>query len=232
MKIYPEHQHERLKKDMGIRIVRLQPLSWDGLIHCTVEEMELSDDPQEKPRDPYDALSYAWWLDSDVGDPRQGKQRTIICNGMLLPVYENLYNALLQLQKDAAGVALWIDAICMDQKTDAGLAEDEEESEEIRGAKEERKQQIKMMGKIFRSARKVIVWLGRDTLAMKFALWRAECFFTGDYGKLFERVNSKNWVLSLLAMLDGSIRLLALRWILCKGVSNSQLQHPSTISLF
>lgn len=55
----------------------------------------------------------------------------------------NLYHALLQVRLANAYLSLWIDALCINQAN-----------------VDERKSQRQLMGQIYRSSRKVIVWLG------------------------------------------------------------------------
>ncbi|KAK4579955.1 hypothetical protein LTR86_000157 [Recurvomyces mirabilis] len=60
-----------------------------------------------------------------------------------VPVTINLYNALKRLRLPGAGRWLWIDAICVNQRN-----------------RLEREKQVLLMGRIFRTAKRVIVWLG------------------------------------------------------------------------
>lgn len=85
----------------------------------------------------YDALSYTW------GDGARTKH--IMCNGKRLAVTQTLIEALHRFRDPHKVVTLWIDQICVCQ-------------ERIK----ERNQQVKLMGQIFKGARKVIVWLGED----------------------------------------------------------------------
>ena len=88
-------------------------------------------------RTPYDALSYTW------GDG--AREKNVFCNGKRLPVTKTLWEALNRFRHPTDVITLWVDWICVCQ-------------ERIR----ERNAQVKMMGEIFKSARKVIVWLGDD----------------------------------------------------------------------
>ena len=92
----------------------------------------------------YNALSYVW---GDVDD------KTIIkVNHLAVSVTKNLANALHALRHypvshtetfDQPTLALWVDALCINQKDPL-----------------ERRQQLQMMGSIYSSARKVLIWLG------------------------------------------------------------------------
>lgn len=67
----------------------------------------------------------------------------IFCNGQRAYVHANLYDALIQLRKEEP-VAYWIDALCINQQDE-----------------KEKSTQIQMMGRIYESAEKVVVWLGQ-----------------------------------------------------------------------
>lgn len=66
-------------------------------------------------------------------------------DGATLDVFKNLFNALVQLQElGGSGVetAVWIDAICINQRDEV-----------------EKSVQVNMMGDIFKRAEKIVVWL-------------------------------------------------------------------------
>lgn len=86
-------------------------------------------------RDQYHALSYCW------GNPKN--LRPIVCNGQDMEIHSNLYDALVVLKQLRPGVAIWADAICINQKD-----------------KDEKMAQIKIMGKIYSKARQVWAFLG------------------------------------------------------------------------
>ncbi|RDW58643.1 hypothetical protein BP6252_13119 [Coleophoma cylindrospora] len=86
------------------------------------------------PEHGYQALSYTW------GPPKP--TAPIICNGQVLNVTMNLYEALLYLRH--RGVRrIWIDAICINQQD-----------------LKERGEQVKLMQLIYQQATSLIIWLG------------------------------------------------------------------------
>lgn len=94
---------------------------------------------KEKPR--YEALSYLWGP-SEPGVPTFpiGRQEPVF------DVFQNLYTALhriLSLTDEGDYRTLWIDQICINQKN-----------------KVEQKAQLLLMGKIYKGAHDVLVWLG------------------------------------------------------------------------
>jgi hypothetical protein len=131
----PIYQHEPLSSTSSIRVLDLLPsLSRQAPICCNIREIQLG-----SPGASYEALSYVW-------GERRGT-RPITCNNRHLFVTPNCVAALLQFRRSLQKRTLWIDAICIDQG--AGAA-----------ATAERNRQVAMIGEVYRSARRVIVWLG------------------------------------------------------------------------
>ncbi|KAF3022523.1 hypothetical protein E8E14_011980 [Neopestalotiopsis sp. 37M] len=73
---------------------------------------------------------------------KRNDDRTIICNGRVMEIGQSLYDALLQLRKRPA-TEYWIDAICINLQDEV-----------------EKTAQLAMMGKIYHTAKVVLVWLG------------------------------------------------------------------------
>lgn len=117
----------------GIRLAQILPGTGSRGISINLIDSFVSGPNQI----PYDALSYTW------GDGARTKQ--IMCNGKRLPVTQTLIEALHRFRDPDNIVTLWIDQICVCQ-------------ERVK----ERNQQVKLMGQIFKGARKVLVWLGED----------------------------------------------------------------------
>ena len=84
---------------------------------------------------PYSALSYAWGSNE--------KLYSIIVDDSVLEVTSNLFEALQHIRSDLEDRILWIDAICIDQ-----------------GNEIEKGHQVKQMGRIYKEADQVLVWLG------------------------------------------------------------------------
>lgn len=85
----------------------------------------------------YEAISYTW------GDPFITDD--ITCNGDSIQITTNLADALRELRHRHNTRLLWADAICIDQMNLG-----------------ERSHQVSQMANIFRSAQRVLVWLGKD----------------------------------------------------------------------
>ena len=89
----------------------------------------------------YEALSYTW------GEALEDFQ-SISINGRAFKVTRNLHLALKRLRHGGSGKyrCLWIDSLCIDQSN--GI---------------ERNQQVSHMGRIYRNAQRVLVWLGEHS---------------------------------------------------------------------
>jgi hypothetical protein len=138
---------DSLKK---IRLVILQPaLSDDEEVRCELETIDIS-------KAKYEALSYAW---GDTTD-----KTPIFLGGGRFLVTKNLEHALRSLRALSSDSkqrrVLWIDALCIDQENNV-----------------ERTQQVKRMGSIYKSAERVLVWLGNyyekedDLVRFEIGVW-------------------------------------------------------------
>lgn len=108
------------------------------------------------------ALSYVW------GDPTPGTP--VYCNGgTVLLITKNLYNALCNVRDPDRAVAIWADAICINQVDH-----------------EERAQQVQIMRQIYAQAVAVLVYLGDITQAHRNAV-RTLC----QLGKSFRQSDKK-----------------------------------------
>ncbi|KAF7509916.1 hypothetical protein GJ744_007230 [Endocarpon pusillum] len=83
----------------------------------------------------YEALSYNW------GD--SNKRASVVCDGQTISVTANLHSALRDLRFTDRQRILWADCICINQND-----------------LEEKSAQVKMMGQIYATARRTVVWLG------------------------------------------------------------------------
>ncbi|KAG2129759.1 heterokaryon incompatibility protein-domain-containing protein [Suillus clintonianus] len=138
METSTQFRYQPLPTSSSIRLLRIR--EFVSTLDYDLVEVDLETNPV------YDALSYTWHLkeqssttsgvDSECGG-------SINCNGMKLDVTANLRDGLLRLEHLRQNTLIWIDAICINQQD-----------------LEERSAQVNMMGRIFHSARTVVVWLG------------------------------------------------------------------------
>ncbi|KAH6665944.1 ankyrin repeat-containing domain protein [Halenospora varia] len=87
---------------------------------------------------PYNALSYTWGSND--------RDRAITIDRRTLYITSNLYHALHYLRLEGQDRILWIDALCIDQNNER-----------------EKGHQVAQMGRIYKEAEQVIMWLGRPT---------------------------------------------------------------------
>ncbi|KAH8687097.1 heterokaryon incompatibility protein-domain-containing protein, partial [Tricladium varicosporioides] len=85
----------------------------------------------------YEALSYSW------GDP--SVRMTIACDDKDIEVTVNCQQALQHIRHPEKARTLWVDAICINQSSIP-----------------ERNQQVPLMGRIYRQASSVLIWLGAE----------------------------------------------------------------------
>ncbi|KAF2275964.1 HET-domain-containing protein [Westerdykella ornata] len=110
---------------------------------------------------PFKALSYTWG-ESIFTKP-------IMVNGKKLLITPTLETALLHLRHSSEKMTLWIDQICIDQRNDS-----------------EKTEQVKEMGRIYRAADEVLVWLGpaADNSDAFMDVWRRVGKRAEDWGMM------------------------------------------------
>lgn len=123
--------YEPLFQPRTIRLTEIDPSQGgSSFLSCHLKTVHLDSAPS------YEALSYRWC----------GQYNGFLrCNGKDLSIRQNLKDALKSLRFPNAQRAIWIDAICINQKNE-----------------EEKSGQIKLMREIYSKARRVLVWLGKD----------------------------------------------------------------------
>ncbi|KAH8594517.1 heterokaryon incompatibility protein-domain-containing protein [Bisporella sp. PMI_857] len=117
-------------KEQQIRLIELLPGARGSPINCKIVHSGLDSASEQ-----YECLSYVW------GPPLI--PQSISMNGTTIDVRQNLRAALEAIRDEVKPRTIWIDALCINQK-------------DIH----ERNKQVANMGKIFRHATKVLVWLG------------------------------------------------------------------------
>ncbi|KAF1969679.1 HET-domain-containing protein [Bimuria novae-zelandiae CBS 107.79] len=117
---------------INLRLLELRPGHRSSPIECELFNTSLEETPS------YEALSYHW---GNVNDTTE-----IVCNGRDFPITSNLRAALLDLRQPDRKRALWIDALCINQRDYS-----------------ERNQQLQLMHQIYRRANKVLIWTGENT---------------------------------------------------------------------
>jgi hypothetical protein len=119
----------------AVRLLRLLRGFFEDDIRCELFDGQINQSEQGVP---YEALSYTWGSTA--------KYAEITLYGRKVHVTSNLYMALLHLRYEDEDRILWIDAICINQNDDR-----------------EKTHQVQQMGRIYKEAEKVIIWLGEGT---------------------------------------------------------------------
>jgi hypothetical protein len=117
------------------RILHIRPGRKEDLIRCCLQIQNIHTSQETE----YSALSYAW------GSIK--RTETIILEGFSFLVTHNLHSALWHARESEKTVSLWADAVCINQAD-----------------MKERGHQVAQMRSIYRSAARVIIWLGEATV--------------------------------------------------------------------
>lgn len=150
-------KHQPILKQ--IRLLKLHRRSPTGDITCDLEDAFLCDAIQ------FEAISYTW------GDPAPTHEIQINDSRYMLSA--NAYNAVASMTSIIHSKYIWIDSICIDQKSN-----------------EEKNQQILLMEEIYRRASCVVVWLGdADDSHLAFELLQELSYFTQTLamGELYQK---------------------------------------------
>jgi hypothetical protein len=147
--------HSQLPGSRYTRLLRINQGDTESIsISITLHAFPLEQLPE------YEALSYTWGKailadnEEDNNDP--GTEFEIFVNSEPFIITENLYDGLSELRKDVTGY-LWVDALCIDQTN-----------------VDERAAQVLLMGDIYSSATRVIIWLGKLIPEVKDVIWLQE----------------------------------------------------------
>jgi hypothetical protein len=131
-KVLATSLYESLPDKDSVRLLRIEPGKCYEPIICYLELTQLHGDLL-----PYEAISYVW------GDTLNKVE--ITCNGKSLKITHNLREALHRLRYEDQPRYIWADAVCINQDDVS-----------------ERSHQVSLMRLIYKSAQKVVVYLGPD----------------------------------------------------------------------
>ncbi|CAN9442971.1 unnamed protein product [Alternaria alternata] len=209
------YSYQRISKDR-VRLLLIKPGTFEEQINASL--LVVSDDQLGSESFPYSALSYNWGNSEDdctiviQDDPASSPVKSIdeavdvlrvVTQDKMMKIKPNLYEALRHLRKENQIVALWVDALCINQF-------DINEKEE----------QVLKMAQIYRKAYNVNVWLGSanpgdlvSNRAMAFipkvinpdnhAALLANDAYIEDWASLYELLKwswfSRRWVIQELA---------------------------------
>ena len=139
-------RHGQNEKRRPLICIRPELSAGDGLIQC--------DMIMNPPHQHYICLSYVWGS--------QAAQKTILIDGRLFHVRDNLWRFLNRARLTRITRPIWIDAICIDQ-TNILM----------------RNHWVQQMGRIFQEATGVLVWLGDGDSGIETSLGYMD--FISDY---------------------------------------------------
>lgn len=155
-----------------IRLVALAPCTnLNEPIDCELRDASLNEAPE------YEALSYVW------GDSSDALKRKIYIKQEAFWVGPNLESALRHLRLQDRIRILWVDSICINQSDP-----------------QERAEQVKIMGQIYKSACRDLLWVGADMEKYSQVLPILEHEYSSDYAtarteynELVENCGSEAW---------------------------------------
>jgi hypothetical protein len=128
------YEYTPFTDDESIRVLQLHPGQSDDPLAGSIEVVKAS----ELEGCHYESISYAWGSDHT-------RSHGITCDGHVLGLSTSLYGALRRLRLSDQPRTLWADQICINQDD-----------------YNERSSQIQFMHTIYKSAARVLVWLGED----------------------------------------------------------------------
>jgi hypothetical protein len=129
------YDYQKLETTSSFRLLHIEPPSDNSDDPCRYSLIQTT--LEQAP--PYETLSYVWGTS-------ERNEKVVLEDGRILCVTHPLKEALALVGQQCATAHLWIDQICIDQED-----------------RDERGDQGKIMGQIYSSCSRVLVWLGRVT---------------------------------------------------------------------
>ncbi|EWZ02461.1 hypothetical protein FOYG_01727 [Fusarium oxysporum NRRL 32931] len=146
--------------DQHIRLIHLSDSASNSSPNLTLHTFKLDECP------PYIALSYTW---GPVTQNTIFDQSSILLNARPFPVLPNLHHAIKQLRISRSGQYLWVDGICINQRS-----------------LPERSAQVAIMDLIYNGAAETIIWLGLATDQTARAIELVQKIAKGAESKIIE----------------------------------------------
>ena len=136
------YEHSKLTSRTSIRLIRLLAGARNDQIRCEIDIADIENDLA------YEAVSYVW----GTLEPKPSIQVSCERGDSELEIPKNLEAALRRFRQPTVTRTLWTDSICINQSD-----------------LQERSQQVRLMGQIYRKASTVLIWLGEDVDGSKTA---------------------------------------------------------------
>ncbi|GAB1318118.1 hypothetical protein MFIFM68171_08328 [Madurella fahalii] len=147
----PDYAYRSLEGSSWFRVLLISPGLGDDVLRGSLVHRDL------KSGGSFQALSYAWGSAEHAADLETPEGR--------IPLTASLASALKRLRRPGEQVALWADAVCINQGDNA-----------------EKSTQVRMMGDIYRSAELVIVDLGEEADSSDLAFELLDKVANYDFG--------------------------------------------------
>lgn len=142
------YRYRQLKQARDIRILELRPAeSFDDPLHLSLKQVSLEDHDRHN----FEAVSYVW------GAP-WGEQE-VFCDDETIRVTSSCESLLRHLRLETETRHLWVDALCINQSSTS-----------------DKNHQVPLMGDIFESAERVIIWLGPERTSVANFFRRVKLF--------------------------------------------------------
>jgi len=141
--VHPDVQryiHKALQTPDTIRVLELLPGSSESALSCRILEIDRTHSDIE-----FEAISYAWGSHIPACYLHDAKSNSLV------HITESLYLALKAMRYRDRSRILWADAVCINQSDN-----------------DEKSHQVKNMGSIYTTARRVMVWLGNEDFSEAF----------------------------------------------------------------
>ena len=129
------YERSKLTSRTSIRLVRLLAGARNDKLRCEIDIADIENDLA------YEAVSYVWGTSENKPSVQVSCERV----DSELEIPQNLEGALRRFRHPTSTRTLWTDSICINQ---CDL--------------QERSQQVRLMGQIYRKASAVLIWLGED----------------------------------------------------------------------
>ncbi|KAK7706329.1 hypothetical protein SLS64_007669 [Diaporthe eres] len=142
------YRYRQLEQARDIRILELRPAeSFNDPLHLSLKQVSLEDHDRHR----FEAVSYVW------GAPRGGQE--VLCDDETIRVTTNCESLLRHLRLKTETRHLWVDALCINQSSTS-----------------DKNHQVPLMGDIFESAERVIIWLGPERTSVANFFRRVKLF--------------------------------------------------------
>jgi len=135
-----QYTHKQLKTPDSIRVLELLPGPSGSALSCRILEIDRTNSDIE-----FEAISYVW------GSPNPMCYLRDVQSDSVLRITESLCLALKAMRYPDRSRILWADAVCINQSDN-----------------DEKSHQVKNMGSVYATARRVMVWLGHEDFSEAF----------------------------------------------------------------